>query len=46
MTVIPLWQLVEHFAYNRKGLGNVPLRSVSLYQDIEKWRPAFQYPEK
>ena len=43
VTVIPLWQLVEHFAY-RKSLRGVAPRPVSLYQNIEQWRPAFQYP--
>ncbi len=40
--VIPLWQLVDHFAYHRslKGLGSGP---VSLYQNVETWEPAAQY---
>jgi ABC-type transport system substrate-binding protein len=35
--VIPLWQITDHLAYNRKveGIGKRP---VTLYQNIEKWR--------
>ncbi len=48
MTVIPLWQLVEHFGYRKSLRGVVAPRNnkgpVSLYQNIEQWRPAFQYP--
>ncbi|MEN6459077.1 MAG: ABC transporter substrate-binding protein [Thermoguttaceae bacterium] len=43
VTVIPLWQLVEHFGYRRSLRGVAP-RPVSLYQNVEQWRPAFQYP--
>ncbi|MEN6451606.1 MAG: ABC transporter substrate-binding protein [Thermoguttaceae bacterium] len=43
VTVIPLWQFIEHFAY-RKELHGVGPRVVTLYQNIEKWRPSFQYP--
>ena len=40
---IPLWQLVEHFAYHKRLCG-VGADAVSLYQNIEQWRPAFRYP--
>lgn len=35
--VIPLWQIVEHFAYNRslEGIGETPF---TLYEHIEDWR--------
>jgi ABC-type transport system substrate-binding protein len=42
-TVLPLWQLLEYFAY-RDSLGGVTSRPVSLYQNVEQWRPPFQYP--
>ena len=37
LPVIPLWQLVDHYAYRRdiRGIGDRP---VSLYQNIEQWR--------
>lgn len=34
-TVIPLWQLVDHFAY-RNGVEGIG-RPVTLYQNIQKW---------
>ncbi|MDP6443940.1 MAG: ABC transporter substrate-binding protein [Pirellulaceae bacterium] len=36
LVVIPLWQVVDHFAYHRgvNGLGDRP---ASLYQNIENW---------
>lgn len=36
VTVIPLWQLLDFYAYNKQlsGLGNQP---VTLYQQIEEW---------
>ena len=42
VAIIPLWQLVDHFAYRQtvQGIGDAP---VSLYQHIEQWRPAFEY---
>jgi tetratricopeptide (TPR) repeat protein len=42
-SIIPLWQLVDHFAYHRRVQGIVD-RPVSLYQNVEQWRPAFLYP--
>ncbi len=41
--IIPLWQLVEFFACHDSIKGVAP-RPVSLYQNIEQWRPPFQYP--
>ncbi len=37
VTVLPLWQIVEHFAWH-KALEGVTERPVSLYQDVERWR--------
>lgn len=37
LPVIPLWQLVDSYAYNRSLLG-VGSDVVSLYQNAEKWR--------
>jgi len=42
-SVIPLWQLTEHFAY-QASLKGIAANPVSLYQTVEHWRPAFQYP--
>jgi tetratricopeptide (TPR) repeat protein len=43
IAVIPLWQLIEHFAY-RKNLRGVASKPVTLYQNVEQWRPSFPYP--
>jgi ABC-type transport system substrate-binding protein len=43
VAIVPLWQLVEHFAYH-DSLQGISSRPVSLYQYIEQWRPAFRYP--
>lgn len=37
VTVIPLWQLVEHYAYSRT-LQGIENETVSLYQNIEQWQ--------
>lgn len=37
VTVIPLWQLTEHYAY-RNNVDGVGDRAVSLYQDVDLWR--------
>ena len=36
VTIIPLWQIADHFAYHRRlsGIGTGP---VHLYQNIEQW---------
>jgi ABC-type transport system substrate-binding protein len=41
--ILPLWQLVEYFAYH-ETLRGVATRPVSLYQNVELWRAPFQYP--
>jgi len=42
VSVVPLWQLPDHFAYlgTLEGVGSRP---VTLYQDVEAWRPPAQY---
>ena len=40
--LVPLWQLTDHFAYDR-ALEGVGARPVSLYQDVEAWQPATRY---
>jgi ABC-type transport system substrate-binding protein len=42
-SVIPLWQLTEHLAY-QASLKGIAANPVSLYQTVEHWRPVFQYP--
>ena len=42
VAIIPLWQLVDHFAY-RQSLQGIAAEPVSLYQNIEQWRLAFEY---
>ncbi len=37
LPVIPLWQLVDSYAYRRELIG-VGSDIVSLYQNVEKWR--------
>ncbi len=37
VTVIPLWQMVDHFVYHR-GLRGVQDNPVFLYQDVDQWR--------
>lgn len=46
VTIIPLWQVVEHFAYRERAVRGILARPVSLYQNIEQWRPAFKYPSE
>ena len=46
VTIIPLWQLLDHFAVNRAGLEGAGGKAVSLYQGVEQWRPTFQYPSE
>jgi ABC-type transport system substrate-binding protein len=36
-TILPLWQMFDHFAYRRSLAGLAPAR-LSLYQDVEQWR--------
>jgi ABC-type transport system substrate-binding protein len=37
VTAVPLWQIVDHFAYRRPMQG-ISDRPVTLYQDVEQWR--------
>lgn len=37
VAVIPLWQLVDHFAYRSTILG-LDLQPISLYENIENWQ--------
>jgi ABC-type transport system substrate-binding protein len=37
LTVIPLWQLTEYFAF-RRGLRDVGSQLATLYQQIEQWQ--------
>jgi hypothetical protein len=41
VTLIPLWQTADHFAWRRSLQGISPGR-VHLYQDVEQWRVATQ----
>lgn len=41
-TVIPLWQLTEYMAF-RAELEGAGARPVTLYQNVEEWRPAFRF---
>lgn len=45
VTVIPLWQIQEHYAYrdNLKGIGRLP---VHLYQDVKDWLIVAQGEDK
>ena len=37
VSVLPLWQITEHFAY-RKWLAGPKPQTVLLYQDVERWQ--------
>lgn len=37
LPILPLWQLVESYAYRREIVG-IGRGIVSLYQDVDKWR--------
>jgi len=37
VTVIPLWQMVDHFVYHN-GLRGVHTSPVFFYQDVDQWR--------
>jgi ABC-type transport system substrate-binding protein len=43
VTFIPLWQLVDHFAYHRslEGLGD---QAAALYQNVQDWRSTPRLP--
>jgi hypothetical protein len=37
LTVIPLWQLIDHYAW-RPSVQNITPQPALLYQDVEQWR--------
>jgi peptide/nickel transport system substrate-binding protein len=41
VTLLPLWQTIDHFAYRRTLQGIGP-RRIRLYQDVEQWRTSVQ----
>ena len=45
LPVIPLWQLVDHFAHHTsvKGIGQRP---VCLYQDVDRWQVELTLPSE
>ncbi len=43
VAVVPLWQLSDWFAY-RKGFEGIKDKTLSLYQDVEQWKPGLSYP--
>ncbi|MCE9528896.1 MAG: hypothetical protein K8R36_22855 [Planctomycetales bacterium] len=45
LPVIPLWQMVNHFAYH-KSVKGVPQRPRHLYQDIEHWQVELRVPNE
>ncbi|MGI8978027.1 MAG: ABC transporter substrate-binding protein [Pirellulaceae bacterium] len=45
LPVIPLWQVVNHFAYH-KSVKGVPQRPFTLYQDIENWQVELRVPSE
>lgn len=44
VSILPLYQTIDHFAYRRTLQGLGPER-VTLYQDIDRWLPAPQLAE-
>jgi peptide/nickel transport system substrate-binding protein len=44
VTLLPLWQTMDHFAYRRTLQGLTP-RRLRLYQDVEQWQAAAQIAE-
>jgi tetratricopeptide (TPR) repeat protein len=44
VTLLPLFQTIDHYAYRRTLQGLGPKR-VTLYQDIDQWQPAPQLAE-
>lgn len=43
VAVVPLWQLTDCLAC-RKSLSGPGARPVTLYENVEQWRLAFEYP--
>ena len=37
LTILPLWQVVEHYAY-RRNVFNIGSNNIHLYENIEEWR--------
>ncbi len=36
MTIIPLWQIIDHYAY-QKHVSNIGTDNIHLYQNVEHW---------
>lgn len=45
LPVLPLWQIVNHFAYH-KSVKGVPQRPFHLYQGIEQWQVELRVPSE
>ncbi|HUE71369.1 MAG TPA: peptide ABC transporter substrate-binding protein, partial [Pirellulaceae bacterium] len=45
LPVIPLWQLVDHFAHHASVSG-IGQRPVSLYQDVDRWQVELTLPSE
>ncbi len=43
VAVVPLWQMTDHLAYH-KSLSGIGPQPVLLYEDVEQWQVAFEYP--
>jgi tetratricopeptide (TPR) repeat protein len=43
VAVLPLYQLTDYFAC-RKDLKGLEPATLTLYQNVEQWKPGFQYP--
>jgi ABC-type transport system substrate-binding protein len=43
VSIIPLWQMTEHFAYHRSLKGIEP-SPVLLYQNVENWKASVRVP--
>ncbi len=43
VSVLPLWQITEYFAY-QKSLSGITPHPASLYQGVEAWRPTVPLP--
>ncbi len=42
VALIPLWQMTDHLAHHRT-LQGIEDKPVSLYQNVENWRPGFYF---
>jgi hypothetical protein len=45
LPVIPLWQLVDHFAHHASVKGIDP-RPASLYQNVDAWQVQLTLPSE